>query len=102
MNNQSNLTVKEKQALCGLPQPTIRGGVLSKKKQEEILKNASSKCRWLYNLVLYEPKCVKVRLTKVPLKHTSFKPAQLIRHFSENEVRRAANRLWQIKRYYNV
>jgi hypothetical protein len=100
VNKEVDLTLREKRALCGLPPKGKKK--LCKKKQEEIIKGAGIKCRWLYNIVLFEHNCVKVRLTKVPLKHTSFKPAQLIRHFTDDEIRRAANRLWRIKRYYDI
>ena len=75
VNKEVDLTLREKRALCGLPPKGKKK--LCKKKQEEIIKGAGIKCRWLYNIVLFEHNCVKVRLTKVPLKHTSFKPAQL-------------------------
>ena len=100
VNKQANLTQREKRAFCGLPPKGLRP--VSKKKQVEIIKKASLKSPRLYKSVLYERNIVKVRLIDVPLKHTCFKPNQLIRHFTNDEIRRAANKFWRLKEYYNI
>jgi hypothetical protein len=100
VNKEKTLTPREKRAFCGLPPKGKRK--VSKEKQEEILKAASLKCPRLYNSVLYENNRVKVRLKQAPLKHITFIPKHLIRHFTPQEIRRAAKRLWYTKKYYNL
>ena len=96
---QKKMTKKDKHALCGIPHRGAKR--VSKIQRERHMKRIRAKYPYLYNTILFENHLVKIKLPNMLLKHTTFKPCQLIRHFKPCEMRRAAKRLLKVKEKFN-
>jgi hypothetical protein len=101
VNRNKKLTKREKDALLGRGKKSKKGKRLTKKQQEEYMKQVRAKHPYYFNKILFENNLVKIKLPKLLLKHTSFKPSQLIFHFKAAEIRRAARKLLAAKRKFN-
>jgi hypothetical protein len=92
---------RAREALCDVHKKARGFKRLSKRQQEDYMKKLKKQYPNDYKMIFFENNLIKVRLPKMWLKHTSFKPSQLIRHFKPDEVRRAAKRLLKVKdKYY--